>query len=333
MASLHNRVYWSAVGDPEQFSTPDSGYVDVIEQGGAITGFATLGDFFFVFQEKCYTVYQYQIGDDPLRQIRVENTGCNYERTIVEIAGWLFYLSDTGDIRQTNGVQDRALSRSIYPLTQTIINNRTIKDYYSGSSATTPHAFYDEVNNTYRLCFAGESDDANKFLTYWVDTGIFTTASAVSLGSSVSCAGLTEYIAAVGNSAGNGRTFYIVPGYGDYNRTGILDLGWISSGNPNQKIKVYYIEIWFHAEAGETAVDDCDCTINVVVYRDPETNTISKTLTRTLDYNSVADNLVKKRININAVEDYVRLVLSDSGSNKNYAIDKIIVKWDKMNSV
>jgi len=329
-----NRVSWSATGDPEDWSGPDTGFLDIVEQGGSITGLAVLGDLFFIFQEKNYSVWQYQAGNVPFYKRETFYHGCNHQRTIVETGEAVYYLSDSGDIRVTNGSQDIILSEGIKPITLDFLNNRSIKDYYSGTAPDcVPHAFYDKVHNAYRLFYAGSSGNTDKCLTYFIDNKVFTTCPDTNFGSSISVYGFDDYISMMGNSDGDGTTNYLVPGFADPDKMGTWDLGWISSGNAKAKVKVYNVEIWFHAEAGETAADDCNCPISIAVYNDPSTNTVYKTVTDTLAYNDVADNLQRKVISVGAVGDYIRLVLTDVGvsaSNRNYNIDKCIVKFDIM---
>jgi len=326
-----NRISWSAVGDPEDWSGPDTGFLDVVEQGGSITGLAALGDLFFIFQEKCYSVWQYQVGDVPFYKRETFYHGCNYQRTIVETGEAVYYLSDVGELRVTNGSQDVNLSERIRPITLGFLNNRSIKDYYSGTAPdSVPHAFYDRVLNAIRIFYAGTSSNVDKCLTYFIDKQVFTTCSNTNFGSSISVYDFDNYISMMGNSDGDGTTNYLVPGYADPNKVGTWNLGWIMTGNPKSKIKVYNVEIWFHAEAGELAADNCDCTISINVYNDPSSNEVYKTVTDTLEYNDVPDNLQRKVIQIGAVGDFVKLIIVDSGSKKNYTIDRCIVKIDKM---
>ena len=332
MVSFFNRVWWSAAGDPENFSAPDAGSFDVINGAGGITGLASLGELFFIFQEKCHTIYQYQPGDNPLAFIKTVWHGCNSHRTIVEIEGSLFYLSDVGEIRVTNGSSDVSLSDKIKPLANKIINGRTVKNYYDDAPNTMPCAFYDKYYNAYRLFYAGTSTYNDKCLSYFLDKGVFTTASGTFVMDIMPTFGYDAYIGMYGNSNASGITNYLVPNYADTSKVGTIDLGWISSGDVKKQIQVKNIEIWFHAEAGSIEADNCDTIITVTAYIDPETNTALGTYTDTLAYNATADNLQKKRIRIDATGDYVRLVITDSGTMANYSIDRIIVDADQINS-
>ena len=192
MDANYSRVYWSVAGDLEDFSSAGAGYVDVYSGIGGITGLATLGNLFFVFQEKAYTVYQYAIGDSPLSYLNTINHGCNFKRTIVEIDGVLWYLSDNGEIRKTNGSTDVSISGKIKPLTNKILNNRTIKDYYGASLNCVPHAVWDKFNNAYRLFYAGTSSNTDKCLSYFIDKDIFTTASGTNYLTSASVFGFED---------------------------------------------------------------------------------------------------------------------------------------------
>jgi hypothetical protein len=324
MTANYSRIYWTVAGDLEDFSGDGAGYLDIYSGIGGITGLATLGNLFFAFQEKCYTVYQYQIGDTPLNYLKTVNHGCNFKRTIVEIENVLWYLSDIGEIRKTDGSTDVSISQRIKPITNQILNNRSIKDYYGSYPNTVPHAIYDKLNNAYRLFYAGTSSNVNKCLSYFIDRDIFTTASDVNYLTSTSSFGYESYIGAFGNSNANGNTYRFYTNYSATNKTGTIDLGWISSGDPKKQIKIHNVELWVHAEQGVSS--NCNATFTVTVYKDPATNTSSGTYTTTIAYNSVVDNLQKKRIQTpTAYGDYVRLVLTDSGTT-NYSIDKLILE-------
>jgi len=327
-----NRNWYSGVAEPEDWTGTEGGYIDSVDDGGAVTGTKTLGDFFLVFQENLYTVYQYTVGDNPFANpIKTWNHGCNHGRTIVEIDGFVYYLSGNGDIRKTNGLQDVVLSERIKPLTVGILNSRNIKDYYSGTAPeTVPTAFRDKVNNAYRLFYSGTSTNNDKCLSYFLDRDVFTTAPSTNVLTAVSVYGYEDYVAALGNSDADGKTYYMNHSYSATDTTGTLDLGWISSGNPQNKIKIYGIELWLHAQAGSAAPDNCSLTMTATVYDDPSSSTSTSSNTNTLAYNSIADNLQKVVIPINVVGDYIRIVLTDSGSKTNYSIDKIIVKHDIM---
>lgn len=331
MAEWFNRVFYSAVGDVEDYSAADAGWWDVVEQGGAITGLEFFGNYFFVFQEKNYTVYQYQVGDNPVFQRKTFNYGCSHGRTIVKRADKIYYLSDVGDVRVTNGYQDICLSEKIKPLVLGLLNSRSIKDYYSGTAPNcVPNAYWDDVNNAYVLHYAGTSSNTDKCLIYFEDTKIFTTIPSTAVLASISTYGFTDYIAMLGNSGGTGITNSLDKKFASTDTTGTLDLGWLSSGKDDDPLKLYSVELWVQAEAGETAADDCDCTLSVAVYNDPTGGAVLKTVTNTLEYNSVQDNIIKLFFPINQVGEFMRLVLSDSGSKTNYAIERIIIKFEKL---
>jgi hypothetical protein len=327
-----NRIYWSVSGDPEDFTSAGSGYLDLVERGGAITGMFGLGPYFIVMQEKSHNIYSYQSGDNPLNYLRTIDVGCNYQKTAVEIDGMVYFLSDSGDIVRTNGNTSQILSRQISTITQGITNSRTVSDYYGTEVDCTPFAICDSLNNCYRLFYAGSSTSVNKCLTYWIDKDIWTSSSTI-FGSGVDIFGSSDYIGMFGNSSGTGKTYYLRTDYSDVDKTGTLDLGFISSGDSAKKIKINYIDVWYHAQAGETSADDCDCTITLSVYKNQETNVAAKTITKTLAYNSTADNLLKKRFIVTLAGNYLRPVFVDSGSKRNYAIDKVEINFDVQDTV
>lgn len=332
MATNNATVWWSVPGDLEDLSGVGAGVLTLYYGRGGITGLKALGNLFFIFQEKSYNVYQYLTGDSPLQYVMTVDVGCNFDRTIVEIGGFLYYLSDTGDIRRTNGSTDEIISSRIKPITNKIIDDKSIADYYGSYPNIIPHAIWDSYNNAYRLFYAGTSSYCDKCITYFVDRDIFVTSSGTNYLTSINSLGYDGYPVTLGNSAGTGVTSVLYPNYSATNKTGTLDLGWISSGDPKNQIKLHNIELWLHAQAGVTAGTNCNATLTVSVYTDPTTNAVTDTATETLAYNSAADNLQKKRIQLNATGEYIRLVITDSGVS-NYSINRIIVDYDTLESV
>lgn len=331
VVNFYNKLWWSAIADPDNYSTPDAGYITVTKEGGAITGLAALQDYLFVFQEKIYTVYQKRIGDVPISELYSKPFGCNSFKTIVEINGSLFYLSSEGDIRVTNGMSDQSISEGIKELSKNIINSRSVSDYYSGSADAMPNAMYDRFNNAYRLYYAGTSSYCDKCLTYFIDTGLWTQASSVNVGSTAPAYDTTNYISVVGNSDSTGITYNLLSKYGDPDKSGTFDTGWLTSGSPENEIKVRNIKIWIHAEPGQSSADNCDCTITVTSYNDPESSSSYATDSQTVSYDSVTDNLQLVTFNsVSCIGRYIRFVLSDSGSKKNYAISKVSIAFEVM---
>jgi hypothetical protein len=331
--SYYNKLWWSAIGDPEDYSTPDSGFLNISEAGGAITGLAKLGDYFFVFQENIYTVYQKRIGDIPFNRLTTWEYGCNSEPTIKEINGWLYYLSSEGDIRKTNGISDICLSDAIRPTVKTIINGRSVSDYYGGQADAMPCAEYDRYNNAYRLFYAGSSSYNDKSLTYFIDAGIWLQADGIYVSATAPVDDDTTYLAVLGNSNAGGVTYNLVAKYSDPNKAGTFDSGWVTASNPKNGIKIYEVTVWAHADAG-TGGASCNTSITATVYKDPETNTAYAAETQTLAYNSVADNLIKLTFSSLACQgDYVRVKITDSGSGANYSIDKVVVNFDQIYNI
>ena len=329
MLSYYNKLWWSAIADPDEYSTPDAGYIVVTQAGGAITGLAALQDYLFVFQERMYTVYQKRIGDVPISILYSKPFGCNSFQSIVEVNGSLFYLSSEGDIRVTNGVSDQSISEGIKELTKGIINGRSVSDYYGGSANTMPNALYDRYNNAYRLYYAGTSTKCDKCLTYFIDKGVWTQTTGTSVGSSAPAYDTTTYIGLVGNCDSSGITYNLVSKYGDTSKTGTFDTGWLSSGNPENEIKVRNIKVWVHAEPGQVAGDNCDCTVTVTSYNDPESSSSYATDSQSISYDGVADNLQLITFNsVSCLGRYIRFVLSDSGSKKNYSISKVSIAFE-----
>jgi hypothetical protein len=130
----------------------------------------------------------------------------------------------------------------------------------------------------------------------------------------------------MGNSDAGGVTYELTSTMGTSD-VGTLDFGWISTDSANKKVKVHNIILWAHAHSA------CSTTLTITVYNDPSNHTAVKTETRTLAYNSTADNLQKVIFNLGGVlGDYVRLVLTDSGTTSDYSIDKAIINFDAVDS-
>jgi hypothetical protein len=333
MLNYYSKLWWSAIADPDEYSTIDSGYLNVTEPGGAITGIKGLDDYFFVFQESVYTVYQKNLGDVPFSKLLARQYGCHSDKTIQDINSTLFYLSSTGDIRVTNGITDNSISAGIKEITRDIINGRNNSDYYSGSANAMPSAVYDRYNNAYRLYYAGASTSCDKCLTYFIDKGIWTTCDTQNVLTGCPVTDTSNEIAVVGNSDASGVTYTMQSKYSDVNAEGTIDLGWIASGAPNKDIKLQQLKLWVHADAGEAVADNCNCTITATVYNDPSSLTSYTSESNTLAYNGVRDNLQEIEFNnIQCTSHYVRIVLTDSGTNRNYSISKILISYETMAS-
>ena len=324
-------IWWSVPGDLEDMSGTGAGVLSLYYGIGGIAGVRTLNNLFFIFQEKTYNVYQYAEGNSPLQYITTLGVGCNYDRTIVEIDGYLYYLSDSGDIRKTNGSTDTIISSRLKPLTNKILNDKSISDYYGDYPNVVPHAVYDKYANAYRLFYAGDSAYCDKCLSYYIDKDLFVTASGTNYLTSISSLGFDGYPLTFGNSDATGVTSVLYPDYSATNKTGTIDLGWMSSGDPKKQIKLHNIELWFHAQTGLTSTTDCSATITVSVYTDPTTNAVTDTVSDTLVYNGTVDNLQKTRLQLTATGEYIRLVITDSGVS-NYSINRIIVDYDVLES-
>lgn len=319
----------------EKLTAPDAGGFNVQASGGAITGGATLGQLFFVFQERQYTVYQYSATDNPFSYITTQPYGCNSEATIIEYDGLLWYLAHDGSLRKTSGQSDVNVSERIKPFTNKILNSLNSADYYAGTGvAKRPCAYYDEYLNAYRLFYTSTNGTENdSCLTYFVDNDVFTTCSSTSVLSIASTFNIDGFTAFYGNADSSGITYSLNKTYSDTAKSGTLDLGWISSGNPRKQIRVQNVEIWYHTQAGETAADNCDCTLSIAVSIDPATDTTLKTITKAIAYNSTADNLQKWRFRVNVVGEYVHVKITDSGSKKNYALDRVSIITDELESI
>jgi hypothetical protein len=327
------RIIYSSAGDLENFSAPDSGAFDLPTTGGAPTGSIELGDILIIFQEKQYSVYQYQASDFPFRDVKSMPYGCNSEATIININGEAWYLSDDGSIRATNGYTDRLISDKVKPFTNKILNHRTSKDYYGNTTFNTrPVAVWDKYNNVYRLYYAGTSSYNDKCLNYFIEKDVFTTASSTNVLSAAATFGVDSNVFIYGVSDGTGKTYSSIINYSDVDKTGTLDLGWFSSGNPKNKTRILDVEVWYHAQAGTVAGDNCDCTLTLNASIDPATNTTVQTVAHAISYNASADNLQKFRYRLNLTGEYVHIWFTDSGSKKNYAIDKICVSTDYLDS-
>jgi hypothetical protein len=329
--TFFSRIWWSVAFDPEDQSSSGSGYLDMINQGGNITGLATLPQYFFIFQENQYNVYSYQTGSTPLNFIRSIKYGCNYQKTIQEVTKngqqYLIYLANNGDVRVTNGpTYDESISDNISTIVHGLLNNRSVKDYYSTTPNCVPNAHVDSKNKIYRLFYAGSSSNTNKCLNYHYDKGIWTSGSSEAYNDSYSLIGYKTNLAVMGNSDAGGVTYELTSTMGTSD-VGTLDFGWISTDSANKKVKVHNIILWAHAHSA------CSTTLTITVYNDPSNHTAVKTETRTLAYNSTADNLQKIIFNLGGVlGDYVRLVLTDSGTTSDYSIDKAIINFDAVDS-
>lgn len=334
MAIELTKVVWSSALEPEDFTSPDAGDFYLQGDGGAITGAAKLGDLFFIFQEVSYQVFQYVVGDNPFSApIRQFPYGCNAESTIAEIGGEVWYLSDGGDIRKTNGYSDVSVSDKIKPLMNLVLNGRTSSSYYGGDySNCKPCAAWDKVNNVYRLFYAGSATANTYAISYFIDQDLFTTTTYTG-GQFLSAVTDITGLVSGGTSNASGTSWRLIPNYSDRELSGTLDLGWISSGSPSKKIMVRSVEVWYHCQEGYSG-DNCSCNLTITASYDPTTpTTASVTETKAIAYNDYKDNLQKWKFRPNITGEYVRVVLTDSGTYKNYSLDKLILDIDVLEAI
>jgi len=327
MLNTLNFIYWSVIGDPEDLTGDGAGYKPLVNDFGGITGIKSNGDYYFVFQQLGYTVFQYQQGDDPFYFVKEWKIGCNYQRTIVNVHGSIFYVANNGDIHITSGGDDRNITeKRIKTITRNILGGRNVSDYYTASGADcVPNAFYDEYNNAYRLFYAGSSSYNDKCLTYFIDQGLFTTATNIYANASISTFGFDDYICSLGNSDASGITYQLDPVNSDPDKTGTFNIGWLFSDDPEEWVHIRKITIYYHAQKAASSTDNADFNSTISIYDNPETDTVTETFAQAVAYNSVQDNLLKKEFAIEMKAEFLKVVISDSGSKKNYSIDKIFI--------
>jgi hypothetical protein len=123
VSSDPSKLYWSAIGDPRNWATPDGGFTTFDpDDGEAITGLGTVGPYLLVFKaSKTYVVFNTDTGGYR----RVSNEiGCIAHESIVESDGGTFFLSSSDRIMVTDGnsmsaVSDNALEPLLGNLTPT----------------------------------------------------------------------------------------------------------------------------------------------------------------------------------------------------------------------
>lgn len=334
--NLFSTVAWSVPFWPEWTTDSNSplegvpGEATINTDGGSITGLGFVQSYFYIFLNRAYFVYGYTAAETPLEEIKRVNSGCNFFRfmNICDFGGneFLPYISDTGDIRLTSGpTYDAPISDKILPICRGLLGGRTMTSYYDGVfSNSVPSLFYDAYNKFIRVLYPASSTVCDKMLTYNLKNSAFTTASY----SANSAIGVYDvdptYIAVIGPSEGSGETYGLLPNTMASNKALTFDTGWIPPTLPGYRTKLYNVIVWTHAQSG------CDTTLTFTFYNNQATNSAIKTETRSLVYNSSADNL--QRIFVNAVVcgPSVRCVITDNGTNANYAIDKIILEVDDM---
>lgn len=336
MSNYFVRVWWSVPFDPEDISTTGGGYIDLYNGGGAITGMTTIGSYLLVFQERCYTVYQYVVGDVPISFVKEVGQGCRHQRTIQKVfkngVEYVMYLSSNNELRMTSGGgYDLEVSTKIRPFLKAIsdTNTDTIHDYYtSGGCTRVPSALYDSVNAVYRLYYSDGSESINnKVLNYFVEKNMFSTGTA-NVNATCSISGRTPYLGVLGTANSDGKTLVYLPNASNTSLTGTVDFGWMTSSEPAKRIKVNGMYLWLHAQ-GSGSATDCDATLTFTGYNDPSVNTAVVTVAKTLTYNSSQSNLQWIYVPIGLVGDYVRVSMTDSGTT-NYSIDKVVIDYEEL---
>jgi len=105
-----------------------------------------------------------------------------------------------------------------------------------------------------------------------------------------------------------------------------FDTSWIKPNKPTNRVKLYNVELLVHTQSG------CDCTITFEYYNNPVEPSVTRTVTRTLTHNSSANNLQRIFVNELISGKRVRLIISDSGTSRNYSIDRIHAEAVELNS-
>ena len=327
--NYYNKLFHSSVGDFEDWGSLDAGEYAIINSGGSPTGLIMNSIYIFAFQEKCYTVFQAQTGDSPYTKIALKLHGANSPMAICNIDDAIWYISDTGEFRKTNGYTDQLMSRKIKNFTDQIINGRSIKDYYADTTySLMPTMFFDEMNRCLRLYYASAGASyVNKCINYFIDYDIFTMADETYVGSCASAYSQYAYAGIVGNSNGSGHTYYFDNKYCSTTKTGKIDLGWISTGSENL-VNVKKVEVWCHPQAGNSS--PCNTVLTANVYTDPTNDTVSYTNSTPIINNGYGDQMEHYHVQVGGThgvtDRFLRIELVDSGSFANYSIEHIFLE-------
>ena len=122
-----SKLYWSALGDPRAWATPDGGFTTFDpDDGESISGLGTVGPYLLVFKpSKTYVVFNSDTGG--YRRISNE-IGCIAYDSIIESDSGTFFLSTTGRIMVTDGNTLSSISsNSLEPILENLIPNENIK--------------------------------------------------------------------------------------------------------------------------------------------------------------------------------------------------------------
>jgi hypothetical protein len=313
------------------------GEINFETDAGIITGIHSFEGYFYVFLQRAQYIFGYtgkdaDVAPGPLDELRRFNYGANFDRflTNIEMDGfeYIVYLADNGDIRMTNGpTYDKCLSDNIRPITQTLLNNRTIDNYYNSAHASqVPVVWFNKRNKILRVGYAGESTLSNKLLSYSFENKAWLTAEA-NICQAINVIGISsDYTAVVGNSDNSGITYGILNSTISSDKAMTLDLGWIRPSKPSARVKLYNIEMRAHAHVG------CNTVLTFTIYNNPTEYASVRTETRPLVYNNDVNNLQKIFVNSITSGNMVRVVITDNGTNANYSIDRVVLHAEELDS-
>ena len=142
-----NRIRWCADGDIDVWSAgadPTAGYMDVLDAPGDLTGFASYGGFLYAFKRDSIT----RISETGLvtpafgQQIMPYGVGCLEGRTIVEIAGRLYFLGSEDIYSWAPGTAPAPIGTQIRDEIFNSINRGRIRQAF---------AYHHELFNEYHL--------------------------------------------------------------------------------------------------------------------------------------------------------------------------------------
>jgi len=248
-----NTLWWSTVGDPEDWSGSGSGFVTV-EDGlyGTAAGIDALDDYLFLFKDRKYYVYRYT-GDStaPIVLVRTHIQECVSAKSIVNIGDAIVYFTGS-DVRMTNGNQDVSIGTpQIY---DDIISSVTWRlTGYSNlvDGSRCPSILYDEIREMIFLNIPHTTAGQTRTYVYDLKTKSWVSKITDNIGElslHVYPQGYT-YPNIIAQDSINDDYLHT---YGtttlDYTSAGELFTPAIDFGALDKKKKINYVEFTFHPQ-------------------------------------------------------------------------------------
>ena len=157
-----HKVAWSAIGEPENWTTGDSGEAVVIDTA-PVTGFAQTTDYLIIFKENSVNLMHF-VGGDLVFNInrRIQGMGCYAADSISVLNNIVYFFGSNKRLYRFDGIEAHDISEGIQD-TLSRIKTENFGLIYGMTLST--------LNRIVWLIPEGDVDACNKMLTYDVERG------------------------------------------------------------------------------------------------------------------------------------------------------------------